>query len=684
MDAAYNPLCLDMATRIPLLDGRTLSITELTEEFKFGKENWVYSCDPSTGAIKPGNITWAGITRKDAKVIRVILDNGESIIMTPDHKVPVLGKGFIEAQNLTPEDSLISFETRLRNIDRRLKNERTYTQVFDHEKNSWVYSHRMVADFFRSLEKHQEYTFLPQNKDATKDTVHHKDYDRYNNDPRNLVFMNKQDHIAYHVFNKKEFWKNITPVERQRITSKISEGLTSYHASMTEEDKARFAEMRSITNKNWISAKKENDTEGFSKWRQDLGKGRSQYINNNPDVKRKLVSQIGNYQTNCPNQVFQPSQRQLQILVEAVNKVGGNRLEVIEYVSNDNRFAEAVLESNPVQNKTNNKIDYAKLTDKKLKRILSHFNYKNWKDFVSKVPMYNHRIVSIEYLEEKMDVGTITIDGTERWHNHHTFATEAGVFVKNSIVEDYFFAQSSDGRGSKVETLPGGDNLGEIGDLTFFTKKMARGLRIPSSYLSLGDDDGSGGASYNDGKLGAAVIQEFRFNKYCMRLQSLLAPVFDKDFKRFLKANGIEIESSLFELKFNPPQNFTKYRQIELDTQQVGVYQQVADNKKLSERFKLKRFLNLSEDEILENERQWAEENAAKLKKAVGSTPAESEPEGDLSSVGIRMPDAEMDMGDMEAAPEGEEGGEAPGGAQSADAGGAPPPPPPAGGQPPL
>ena len=252
-----------------------------------------------------------------------------------------------------------------------------------------------------------------------------------------------------------------------------------------------------------------------------------------------------------------------------------------------------------------------------------------------------------------------------------------------TIVEDYFFAQSAEGRGSKVETLAGGDNLGEIGDLSFFTKKMARGLRIPASYLALGDEEG-GGASYNDGKLGAAVIQEFRFNKYCMRLQSLLAPMFDKDFKRYLKANGVEIEASLFELKFNPPQNFTKYRQIELDTQQVQVYQSVAENKKLSERFKLKRFLNLTEEELLENERMWAEENADKLKKAVGATPADSEPEGDLSSVGIRMPgDGGMgDMDGMEPAPDDAAGGEAPpGGAPppGGDAGGAPPPPPPGG-----
>lgn len=234
-----------------------------------------------------------------------------------------------------------------------------------------------------------------------------------------------------------------------------------------------------------------------------------------------------------------------------------------------------------------------------------------------------------------------------------------------SIVEDYFFAQSAEGRGSKVDTLAGGDNLGEIGDLTFFTKKMARGLRIPTSYLALGDDEGN--MSYNDGKLGAAVIQEYRFNKYCTRLQSALAPTFDKSFKEYLTKTGIEIETSLFELRFNPPQNFAKYRQMELDAQQVSVYQQISDNKKLSERFKFKRFLNMTEDEILENERMWKEENPTKVKKALGATPAEAEPEGDLSSVGIRgdfggdLGDdfGDMDM-DMDADMDAEAGGDMP------------------------
>jgi hypothetical protein len=60
-----------------------------------------------------------------------------------------------------------------------------------------------------------------------------------------------------------------------------------------------------------------------------------------------------------------------------------------------------------------------------------------------------------------------------------------------SMLEDYFFAATADGRGSKVDTLPGGDNLGEIDDLKYFNNKMLRGLGVPSSYLPTGPDDGS-------------------------------------------------------------------------------------------------------------------------------------------------------------------------------------------------
>lgn len=176
-----------------------------------------------------------------------------------------------------------------------------------------------------------------------------------------------------------------------------------------------------------------------------------------------------------------------------------------------------------------------------------------------------------------------------------------------SINEDYFFPQTAEGRGSKVEVLPGGTNLGEIDDLKYFTNKLFRALRIPSSYLPTGSDDG--GSNFNDGRVGTAYIQELRFNKYCERLQSLMNEHFDTEFKLYLYNKGINVDSNIFDVKFNPPQNFAAYRQTEMDTARVTTYGAVAAIPQLSKRFALKRFLGLTAEEMAENETLWKEEN---------------------------------------------------------------------------
>ena len=195
-----------------------------------------------------------------------------------------------------------------------------------------------------------------------------------------------------------------------------------------------------------------------------------------------------------------------------------------------------------------------------------------------------------------------------------------------STNEDYFFPQTAEGRGSKVETLPGGTNLGEITDLKYFTNKLFRALRIPASYLPTSIDEQPNTVA--DGKVGTAYIQELRFNKYCERLQANIVESFDQEFKLWLDSNGYNIDPSLFELKFNPPQNFAAYRQAELDTTRANIYQVVQQVPHLSKRFAMKRYLGLSQEEIAENERLWREENAATL-----TPPADAA--GELRSAGI-------------------------------------------------
>jgi len=210
-----------------------------------------------------------------------------------------------------------------------------------------------------------------------------------------------------------------------------------------------------------------------------------------------------------------------------------------------------------------------------------------------------------------------------------------------SINEDYFFPQTAEGRGSKVETLPGGTNLGEIDDLRYFTNKLVRGLRIPSSYLPTGADDGA--SQYNDGRVGTAYIQELRFNKYCERLQDMVAEDFNNEFKLFLQSKGANIDYAMFDLRLTPPQNFAAYRQAELDNNRISTFTSMAAVPYISNRFALERFLGLSTEEIAENERLWREENDENLTDLVTDDMA-----GEMRGAGLSGADLAGDFGGLE------------------------------------
>ena len=226
-----------------------------------------------------------------------------------------------------------------------------------------------------------------------------------------------------------------------------------------------------------------------------------------------------------------------------------------------------------------------------------------------------------------------------------------------STNEDYFFPQTAEGRGSKVETLPGGTNLGEIDDLKYFTNKLIRGLRIPSSYLpSAAQDEVQ--SQFNDGRVGTAYIQELRFNKYCERLQNLVTEEFDQEFKRYLMEKGANVDFAMFDLELQTPQNFASYRQSELDNQRIGTFTQIQAIPFISNRYAMKRFLGMSAEELAENERYWREENDENLK----SPPTDAA--GEMRGVGVSGAGITADLGgteevDPEAEPDPVAGGEA-------------------------
>jgi hypothetical protein len=175
------------------------------------------------------------------------------------------------------------------------------------------------------------------------------------------------------------------------------------------------------------------------------------------------------------------------------------------------------------------------------------------------------------------------------------------------MLEDYFFATSSSGKGSRVETLPGGENLGEITDLNYFQEKVLLGLRVPTSYMRGSD---KGGVQSNDGKVGIAYIEELRFSNFIARLQQKISKELDSQFKMYLKAAKLNIDPNLFEIDMVEPQNFALYKQAAVDAELIGTFTSVESIDFVSKRFALKRYLGWTEEDVQMNEIMIKQERA--------------------------------------------------------------------------
>ena len=123
--------CFSMDTDVVLTDGRILSIREIESELASGRVLWTYSCDEFTGEVKPGLISWAGVTQEAATVIQLTLSNGKVITCTPDHKFPIAAHGFVQAADLSIGESIISLH-------------RSGTTFFDKTNNGWAETSAML------------------------------------------------------------------------------------------------------------------------------------------------------------------------------------------------------------------------------------------------------------------------------------------------------------------------------------------------------------------------------------------------------------------------------------------------------------------------------------------------------------------------------------------------------------
>jgi DNA polymerase III alpha subunit (gram-positive type) len=105
-DLVVTSACLHPNSLL-ITDHGSMEIVELVERVQRGDVINVMSYDIAEQRIVFKPVSWAACTRKNAKLLRIKLKNGQILKLTPDHQI-YTNKGWIEAKDLTKDHCILS------------------------------------------------------------------------------------------------------------------------------------------------------------------------------------------------------------------------------------------------------------------------------------------------------------------------------------------------------------------------------------------------------------------------------------------------------------------------------------------------------------------------------------------------------------------------------------------------
>ena len=404
VDGQGNFGCFTKDTKVKLTDGRDLSFEELVNENNQGEKNYTYTVN-SLGLISIAEIKNPRMTKKNAELIKITLDNGREIRCTPNHLFMLKDGTYKEARCLDGSDSLMPLYSKISEKEDCLKRE-GYLLVYQNKKDEWVPAHHLADNFNLTAGAYQR---------SAGRVRHHIDFNKLNNNPYNIVRVGWGEHWSIHHQQASSMHKNL------EYRQKIAEGRIKYWSNVANRaKKAEFMSERNL--QNWQN---QNYRQKMIKFLSEVNK---KFIENHPEKRQELSMRA----TKTLKRMWQNPEyaafMQKKIIKgnknHTTNKTGKVKFLTIckEILKN-----KIVLDKD-VYGEYKNKLYLYGRAPLWNAGLSKYFN--NDPSLIYQEINKNHKVLKIEELINREDVYDLTIEGT------HNFSLSVGVFVHNSIDGD--------------------------------------------------------------------------------------------------------------------------------------------------------------------------------------------------------------------------------------------------------
>jgi hypothetical protein len=567
VDLRYNPMCHFGNDYIYLCDGSRKTFAELGDNWENHKDNtWVWSLDEDKHVV-PSRLIWAGKTIEKTIFAEVELDDGQVLRTTPDHKWMLRDGTLVQAKDLRAGESLMPFYTKVNHklTNRHGDKENSYINIYDPGSEKYVSAHRLSG-----LWKYNECDW--------PNVIHHVNHIKRDNRPDNLQKMTQSEHALLH----RDLIISYNKSEKGRSNSRNRMKKTWQQGNIKPETFVQLWKNNEIRQKRVDALTFNIDSRAIGHIGsaiEHLGTTAREhqvrdYLNSNNDFKTYLKSLNSEFKNGFSDKLTKAT------LLKILRKFNFSNLrDLKDYVASVRAPFDKIV-SNAISNNFTTRREIEKafrlskydliriiekngLTTREFdNRFLSGGYRKNviHESYDAQEIKLNHKVVSVKITEWEAPAYGATVENSTHiiavGGSTSTDTTQGGVFVKNSVDEDYFIAVRGNETGTKIDTLAGGQNTAAVEDVEYIQKKLISALKVPRAYLG-----------YEESLSSKATLaqMDIRFSRTISIIQKTIISELNKIAIIHLYANGFDGEDlQNFTLHLSNPSTIAQQQKLEL------------------------------------------------------------------------------------------------------------------------